>query len=58
ITSLLEKLTLSVFNKVLRIWENKDYGSARSIVRIIGKLLPLEPCPRPNFEVSQSTCII
>uniref|UniRef100_A0A8C0LEY4 Mitochondrial fission regulator n=1 Tax=Canis lupus dingo TaxID=286419 RepID=A0A8C0LEY4_CANLU len=31
--------------------ENKDYGSARSIVRIIGKILPLEPCPRPNFEL-------
>ncbi|XP_010842546.1 PREDICTED: mitochondrial fission regulator 2 [Bison bison bison] len=38
-------------NQVLHIWENKDYGSARSIVRIIGKLLPLEPCPRPNFEL-------
>ncbi|KAB1275461.1 Mitochondrial fission regulator 2 [Camelus dromedarius] len=35
----------------LQIWENKDYGSARSIVRIIGKILPLEPCPRPNFEL-------
>ncbi|XP_024614867.1 mitochondrial fission regulator 2 [Neophocaena asiaeorientalis asiaeorientalis] len=38
-------------NQVLQIWENKDYGSARSIVRIIGKILPLEPCPRPNFEL-------
>ncbi|XP_020736756.2 mitochondrial fission regulator 2 [Odocoileus virginianus] len=38
-------------NQVLHIWENKDYGSARSIVRIIGKFLPLEPCPRPNFEL-------
>ncbi|XP_017200873.2 mitochondrial fission regulator 2 isoform X1 [Oryctolagus cuniculus] len=33
------------------IWKNKDYGSARSIVRIIGKMLPLEPCQRPNFEL-------
>ncbi|XP_058422197.1 mitochondrial fission regulator 2 [Diceros bicornis minor] len=38
-------------DQVLQIWENKDYGSARSIVRIIGKILPLEPCPRPNFEL-------
>uniref|UniRef100_A0A8C0WEX2 Mitochondrial fission regulator n=1 Tax=Castor canadensis TaxID=51338 RepID=A0A8C0WEX2_CASCN len=36
---------------VLLIWENKYYGSARSIVRIIGKILPLEPCRRPNFEL-------
>ncbi|XP_036024886.1 mitochondrial fission regulator 2 [Onychomys torridus] len=35
----------------LLIWPNKDYGSARSIIRIIGRLLPLEPCPRPNFEL-------
>ncbi|ERE84127.1 protein FAM54A-like protein [Cricetulus griseus] len=32
-------------------WQNKDYGSARSIIRIIGKMLPLEPCRRPNFEL-------
>ncbi|XP_004410335.1 PREDICTED: mitochondrial fission regulator 2 [Odobenus rosmarus divergens] len=38
-------------DQVLQIRENKDYGSARSIVRIIGKILPLEPCPRPNFEL-------
>ncbi|XP_024905069.1 mitochondrial fission regulator 2 isoform X2 [Pteropus alecto] len=36
---------------VLQIWKNKDYGSTRSIVRIIGKILPLDPCPRPNFEL-------
>ncbi|XP_059129031.1 mitochondrial fission regulator 2 isoform X3 [Peromyscus eremicus] len=35
----------------LLIWPNKDYGSARSIIRIIGRLLPLEPCRRPNFEL-------
>uniref|UniRef100_A0A8C3YC53 Mitochondrial fission regulator n=1 Tax=Catagonus wagneri TaxID=51154 RepID=A0A8C3YC53_9CETA len=39
------------YEVVLQIWENKDYGSARSIVRVIGKILPLEPCPRPNFEL-------
>uniref|UniRef100_A0A8D2AF92 Mitochondrial fission regulator n=1 Tax=Sciurus vulgaris TaxID=55149 RepID=A0A8D2AF92_SCIVU len=38
-------------DQVLLIWENKDYGSARSIVRIIGKMLPLEPCRRPAFEL-------
>lgn len=47
-----------MFKQALQIWENKDYGSARSIVRIIGKILPLEPCARPNFEVSQSECIV
>ncbi|XP_052607110.1 mitochondrial fission regulator 2 isoform X2 [Peromyscus californicus insignis] len=35
----------------LLIWPNKDYGSTRSIIRIIGRLLPLEPCRRPNFEL-------
>lgn len=44
--------------QVLQIWKNKDYGSTRSIVRIIGKILPLDPCPRPNFEVSQLMCIV
>ncbi|XP_012329817.2 mitochondrial fission regulator 2 isoform X1 [Aotus nancymaae] len=38
-------------DQILLIWENKDYGSTRSIVRIIGKMLPLEPCRRPNFEL-------
>ncbi|XP_004587390.3 mitochondrial fission regulator 2 isoform X2 [Ochotona princeps] len=38
-------------DQALVIWKNKDYGSARSIVRIIGKMLPLEPCRRPNFEL-------
>lgn len=35
----------------MQIWGNKGYGSARSIVRIIGKILPLEPCRRPEFEL-------
>ncbi|KAM6181788.1 mitochondrial fission regulator 2 [Erethizon dorsatum] len=38
-------------DQILLIWKNKDYGSYRSIVRIIGKMLPLEPCRRPNFEL-------
>ncbi|XP_027706557.1 mitochondrial fission regulator 2 isoform X2 [Vombatus ursinus] len=38
---------------ILSIWENKEYGSTRSVVRSIGKILPLEPCPRPNFELFQ-----
>ncbi|XP_028638446.1 mitochondrial fission regulator 2 [Grammomys surdaster] len=36
----------------LLICENKNYGSARSIVRIIGRMLPLEPCRRPRFELT------
>ncbi|XP_031820083.1 mitochondrial fission regulator 2 isoform X2 [Sarcophilus harrisii] len=39
--------------QILPVWENKEYGSTRSIVRSIGKILPLEPCPRPNFELFQ-----
>lgn len=35
----------------LLIWQNKDYGSARSIIRRIGRVLPLKPCRRPNFEL-------
>nr|XP_048281196.1 mitochondrial fission regulator 2 isoform X2 [Myodes glareolus] len=35
----------------LLIWQNKDYGSARSIIRMIGRVLPLEPCRRLNFEL-------
>ncbi|XP_004649053.2 mitochondrial fission regulator 2 [Octodon degus] len=38
-------------DQILLIWKSKDYGSYRSIVRIIGKMLPLEPCRRPNFEL-------
>lgn len=36
----------------LLIFQNKDYGSARSIVRVIGRMLPLEPCRRPRFELT------
>ncbi|XP_059556403.1 mitochondrial fission regulator 2 [Myotis daubentonii] len=38
-------------DQLLQIWGNKGYGSARSIVRIIGKILPLEACRRPDFEL-------
>ncbi|XP_006120436.1 mitochondrial fission regulator 1-like isoform X1 [Pelodiscus sinensis] len=33
------------------IWQNKSYGSSRSVVRRIGTTLPLKPCPRASFEV-------
>ncbi|XP_074043755.1 mitochondrial fission regulator 2 isoform X2 [Macrotis lagotis] len=42
-----------IWSTILPIWENKEYGSTRSIVRSIGKILPLEPCRRPNFELFQ-----
>ncbi|XP_051020042.1 mitochondrial fission regulator 2 [Acomys russatus] len=35
----------------LLTWQNKNYGSARSIIRIIGRMLPLKPCGRPSFEL-------
>ncbi|XP_063297263.1 mitochondrial fission regulator 2 [Pelobates fuscus] len=31
-------------------WERREYGWTRSIVRMIGTVLPLEPCPRPHFQ--------
>lgn len=34
----------------LLICQNKNHGSSRSIVRTIGRMLPLEPCRRPRFE--------
>ncbi|KAM9316146.1 mitochondrial fission regulator 2 [Gastrophryne carolinensis] len=34
-----------------QVLERKDYGWTRSVVRIIGTLLPLEPCPRPCFQI-------
>ncbi|MEE6475761.1 hypothetical protein FKM82_010853 [Ascaphus truei] len=36
--------------QVLRGWEHKEYGCTRSMVRVIGTLLPLDPCPRPHFQ--------
>nr|AAH19132.1 Fam54a protein [Mus musculus] len=35
----------------LLICQNKNCGSARSIVRIIGRRLPLKPFRRPHFEL-------
>ncbi|CAJ0933816.1 unnamed protein product, partial [Ranitomeya imitator] len=34
----------------IQILERKNYGWTRSVVRIIGTLLPLEQCPRPHFQ--------
>ncbi|XP_060046380.1 mitochondrial fission regulator 2 isoform X1 [Erinaceus europaeus] len=38
-------------DQFLQVWGSKHYGSTRSLVRIIGRMLPLEPCPRPSFEL-------
>lgn len=40
------------FLQTIPIWQNKPHGSARSVVRMIGSNLPLKPCPRATFEVS------
>ncbi|XP_063773462.1 mitochondrial fission regulator 2 isoform X2 [Pseudophryne corroboree] len=37
-------------DRLLQVYERKDYGWSRSLVRIIGTLLPLEPYHRPNFQ--------
>ncbi|XP_036271106.1 mitochondrial fission regulator 2 [Pipistrellus kuhlii] len=50
LTEILEYFSVHM-DQVLQIWGNKDYGSGRSIVRIIGKILPLEACRRPDFEL-------
>ncbi|XP_073516531.1 mitochondrial fission regulator 2-like [Phyllobates terribilis] len=34
----------------IQILERKTYGWTRSVVQIIGTLLPLESCPRPHFQ--------
>ncbi|XP_040282983.1 mitochondrial fission regulator 2 [Bufo bufo] len=34
----------------IQVLERKNYGWTRSVVRIIGTLLPLERCPRPHFQ--------
>ncbi|OCT80291.1 mitochondrial fission regulator 2 [Xenopus laevis] len=36
--------------QVLERLENKEYGWTRSVVRVIGTLLPLAPTPRPFFQ--------
>uniref|UniRef100_A0A8C3SUS5 Mitochondrial fission regulator n=1 Tax=Chelydra serpentina TaxID=8475 RepID=A0A8C3SUS5_CHESE len=37
---------------IISAWQSKEYGSTRSIVRRLGTVLSLEPCPRPHFQVS------
>ncbi|XP_030054302.1 mitochondrial fission regulator 2 [Microcaecilia unicolor] len=39
--------------QILPLWECKEYGCTRSIVRVIGTALPLDPCPRPHFQCTQ-----
>ncbi|XP_075056776.1 mitochondrial fission regulator 2 [Mixophyes fleayi] len=36
--------------QLLQVYERKDYGWSRSVVRIIGTLLPLEPCHRLHVQ--------
>ncbi|XP_067867734.1 mitochondrial fission regulator 1-like isoform X2 [Heterodontus francisci] len=36
---------------MIPIWQNKPYGSSRSVVRMIGSNLPLKPCPRVCFQL-------
>ncbi|NXF04479.1 MTFR2 regulator, partial [Smithornis capensis] len=38
---------------VTSVCKKKEYGSARSFVRRLGTTLPLEPCPRPYFQLVQ-----
>ncbi|XP_056342513.1 mitochondrial fission regulator 2 isoform X2 [Oenanthe melanoleuca] len=39
--------------KVTSLCQKKEYGSTRSIVRRLGTILSLEPCPRPYFQFVQ-----
>ncbi|XP_007058125.2 mitochondrial fission regulator 2 isoform X1 [Chelonia mydas] len=39
--------------KIISAWQSKEYGSTRSIVRRLGTVLALEPCPRPHFQMVQ-----
>ncbi|NWI58657.1 MTFR2 regulator, partial [Calyptomena viridis] len=36
---------------VTSVCKKKEYGSTRSFVRRLGTTLPLEPCPRPYFQL-------
>ncbi|NWU92061.1 MTFR2 regulator, partial [Upupa epops] len=38
---------------VLSVWQTKEYGSTRSVVRRLGSILSLEPYPRPYFKLVQ-----
>ncbi|XP_019383130.1 PREDICTED: mitochondrial fission regulator 2 isoform X2 [Gavialis gangeticus] len=39
--------------KVILVWQKKEYGSTRSIVRKLGTILSLQPCPRPHLQLVQ-----
>ncbi|XP_032838997.2 mitochondrial fission regulator 2 isoform X2 [Tyto alba] len=39
--------------KVISVCQKKQYGSTRSVVRRLGTILSLEPCPRPCFQLVQ-----
>ncbi|XP_019335050.1 mitochondrial fission regulator 2 isoform X2 [Alligator mississippiensis] len=39
--------------KVILVWQKKEYGSTRSIVRKLGTILSLQPCPRPQLQLVQ-----
>ncbi|XP_059324339.1 mitochondrial fission regulator 2 isoform X1 [Ammospiza nelsoni] len=39
--------------KVTSVYQKKEYGSTRSVVRRIGTILSLEPYPRPYFQFVQ-----
>ncbi|XP_074846612.1 mitochondrial fission regulator 2 [Carettochelys insculpta] len=39
--------------KIISAWQNKEYGSTRSIVRRFGTVLSLEPYARPHFQMVQ-----
>ncbi|CAM5132907.1 unnamed protein product [Natator depressus] len=41
------------FLQIISAWQSKEYGSTRSIVRRLGTVLALEPCPRPHFQMVQ-----
>ncbi|NXT26554.1 MTFR2 regulator, partial [Syrrhaptes paradoxus] len=38
---------------VISVCQKKEYGSTRSVVRRLGTILSLEPCPRPYFQLLQ-----
>ncbi|NWS95387.1 MTFR2 regulator, partial [Mionectes macconnelli] len=38
---------------VTSVCQKKQYGSTRSVVRRLGTILSLEPCPRPYFQLVQ-----
>ncbi|KGL79510.1 Mitochondrial fission regulator 2, partial [Tinamus guttatus] len=38
---------------VISVCQRKEYGPTRSVVRRLGTILSLEPCPRPYFQLVQ-----